>query len=72
MKHSTDLGIHDSRFASSKTFGGYAAYAFEQQMNGPTWVQPAGRGPLEVQIQTGHQGYEVKVCDRKNNIRVNI
>ena len=27
-------------------FGGYAAYAFEQEMNGPTWVQPAGRGPL--------------------------
>ena len=24
--------------------GGYAAYAFEQEMNGPTWVQPAGRG----------------------------
>lgn len=40
-------------------FGGYAAYAFEQEMNGPTWVQPAGRGPLETQIQAGNRGYQV-------------
>lgn len=35
---------------------GYAAYAFEQEMNGPTWVQPAGRGPFVAGFAQGVSG----------------
>jgi hypothetical protein len=48
--------------------GGYAAYAFEQEMNGPTWVQPAGRGaapqcePFEVELISQINRYMSYMC----------
>eukprot|EP00913_Durusdinium_trenchii_P022387 g21031.t1 len=35
---------------------GYASYAFEQDMNGPSWVQRAGRGPFVAAFAQGVSG----------------